>query len=96
MVEWKPIMGTLPPLSNADWQEMFSKYQDSPEYQKVNKGMSLAEFKSIFWFEYGHRVLGRFIGLIFALPAYSLITKQIKRSLIPRLLISLFWVEPKV
>ena len=88
MVEWKPIMGTLPPLSNADWQEMFTKYQDSPEYQKVNKGMSLDEFKSIFWFEYGHRVLGRFIGLIFALPfAYFLITKQIKRSLIPRLII---------
>ena len=90
MVEWKPIMGTLPPLSSADWQEMFVKYQDSPEYQKINKGMNLEEFKSIFWFEYGHRVLGRFIGLLFALPfAYFWITKQIKRALIPRLILLL-------
>jgi len=87
MVEWKPIMGTLPPLSDADWQEMFEKYQQSPEYKKINKGMNLEDFKGIFWFEYGHRVLGRFIGLIFAVPfAFFVITKQIKRALIPRLL----------
>lgn len=68
MVEWAPIMGTLPPLSAADWLDVFTKYQASPEYQKVNYGMSLAEFKGIFWWEYGHRLLGRFIGLIYLLP----------------------------
>jgi len=68
MVEWEPIMGTIPPLSLQDWQETFDKYRQSPEYLKVNKGMSLDEFKSIFWWEYGHRMLGRFIGLLFFLP----------------------------
>ena len=68
MVEWEPIMGTIPPLSTDDWLDVFQKYQASPEYQKINKGMSLPEFKRIFWWEYGHRVLGRFIGLLFFLP----------------------------
>ena len=68
MVEWEPIMGTIPPLSLGDWQDTFNKYKGSPEYLKINKGMSLDEFKSIFWWEYGHRVLGRFIGLLFFLP----------------------------
>ena len=68
MVEWEPIMGTIPPLSLTDWQDTFNKYQQSPEYLKINKGMSLEEFKSIFWWEYGHRVLGRFIGMLFFIP----------------------------
>lgn len=68
MVEWAPIMGTLPPMGEAAWLEVFAKYQKSPEYIKVNMGMSLEEFKGIFWWEYGHRVLGRFIGLIYLLP----------------------------
>ena len=68
MVEWQPIMGTIPPLSLAEWQETFEKYRQSPEYLKINKGMSLDEFKNIFWWEYGHRVLGRFIGMLFFLP----------------------------
>ncbi len=68
MVEWEPIMGVIPPLSLSDWQDTFLKYKASPEYQKINKGMSLVEFKSIFWWEYGHRVLGRFIGLLFFVP----------------------------
>lgn len=68
MVEWEPIMGTIPPLNDNDWAETFAKYQTSPEYLKVNKGMSLPEFKKIFWWEYGHRVLGRFIGLLFFFP----------------------------
>jgi len=68
MVEWEPIMGTIPPLSLDEWQDTFSKYKASPEYIKVNAGMSLHEFKSIFWWEYGHRVLGRFIGLLFFFP----------------------------
>jgi cytochrome c oxidase assembly protein subunit 15 len=88
MVEWKPIMGTLPPLSDGDWQEMFEKYQQSPEYQKVNLGMSMDDFRSIFWFEYGHRVLGRFIGLIFAIPfGYFLIKRKMTPRLIARLLL---------
>lgn len=68
MVEWAPIMGTLPPLGEAAWLEVFNKYKAYPEYQQVNAGMSLAEFKSIFWWEYGHRVLGRIIGLIYFIP----------------------------
>lgn len=86
MTEWKPIMGTLPPINEADWQEMFEKYQQSPEYQKVNQGMSMEDFRGIFWFEYGHRVLGRFIGLIFAVPfVFFLVTRSVRASLIPRL-----------
>ena len=88
MTEWKPIMGTLPPLNDSDWQEMFEKYQESPEYQKVNQGMSMEDFRGIFWFEYGHRVLGRFIGLIFAVPfLFFLVTRSIKKTLFPRLLL---------
>ena len=68
IVEWQPIVGTLPPLGDAQWQETFEKYRLTPEYQKVNKGMSLDAFKSIFWWEYFHRLLGRAIGLAFLLP----------------------------
>ena len=68
MVEWEPIMGVIPPITEVDWQAVFKKYQAFPEYQKINYGMSLQEFKSIFWWEYGHRVLGRLIGLIFLIP----------------------------
>jgi len=88
MTEWKPIMGTLPPLSDADWQEMFDKYQQSPEYKKINTGMSMDDFRSIFWFEYGHRVLGRFIGLIFAIPfLYFLVIRAVQKALVPRLIL---------
>ena len=68
MVEWSPIMGIFPPLGLQEWQHTFELYQQFPEYQKLNQGMSLTEFKQIFWFEYGHRVLGRIIGLAFLLP----------------------------
>ena len=68
IVEWQPIVGTLPPLSETAWQETFAKYQLTPEYQQVNKGMSLAEFKGIFWWEYFHRLLGRLIGVVFLVP----------------------------
>ena len=61
-------MGALPPLNQLDWQQVFREYQHFPEYQQVNKGMSLSEFKRIFWWEYGHRLLGRLIGLVFFLP----------------------------
>ena len=68
IVEWKPISGTLPPLSEAEWQADFEAYQQIPQYQFVNKGMSLSEFKFIFFWEWLHRFLGRFIGVAFAVP----------------------------
>jgi heme a synthase len=68
MVEWRPLVGALPPLSEADWQSLFAEYQRTPEFQKVNAWMGLQDFKSIFWWEYVHRFWGRLIGLVFALP----------------------------
>lgn len=68
MVEWEPIMGVIPPLGEAAWMDVFNKYRTSPEYLKINAGMSLDAFKSIFYWEYGHRVLGRVIGLIYFVP----------------------------
>lgn len=68
ITEWQPIVGTLPPLSDADWQAAFAKYQATPEYEQVNKGMALSEFKGIFWWEYFHRLLGRLIGVAFFVP----------------------------
>lgn len=68
MVEWRPVTGWLPPLTEAAWETEFSKYKQFPEYQKVNAGMTLAGFQEIFWLEYLHRLLGRLIGLAFAGP----------------------------
>ena len=68
MVDWKPIHGAIPPLNEAEWQEEFAKYKQFPEYQKINKGMELSEFKMIFFWEYLHRLLGRVIGLVFFIP----------------------------
>ncbi len=68
MVEWQPISGIVPPLSESAWQREFEKYQRFPEYQQLNRGMSLSQFKSIYWIEFSHRILGRTIGLVFILP----------------------------
>ena len=68
ITEWQPIVGTLPPISEADWQVAFDKYRQTPEYLKVNKGMTLDAFKRIFWWEYAHRLLGRIVGVAFLLP----------------------------
>ena len=68
ITEWQPIVGTLPPVSDADWASAFAKYQLTPEYLQVNKGMSLPEFQRIFWWEYFHRLLGRLIGFAFLVP----------------------------
>src|SRR4051812_18461894 len=68
ITEWQPIIGTLPPLTEAQWHEAFGKYQLTPEYRQVNSAMTLAEFKPIFWWEYFHRLLGRVVGLVFLLP----------------------------
>ena len=88
MVQWAPIMGILPPLSHAEWQETFSLYQQFPEFQLKNFHMSLDDFKSIFWFEYAHRLLGRGIGIIFFLPfLFFVFTGKVNKSLTPKLLI---------
>jgi heme a synthase len=68
IVEWKPLTGTVPPLSESAWQLEFEKYKTIPQYQQVNRGMTLAEFKLIYWWEWAHRLLGRLIGVAFLLP----------------------------
>jgi len=86
MVEWEPLVGVIPPLSLADWQILFSKYQKTPEYLQVNQGMTLDDFKDIFWLEYLHRLWGRMIGLAFALPfLWMTLRKKINRRLWPGL-----------
>ncbi|GIV55175.1 MAG: heme A synthase [Candidatus Kapaibacterium sp.] len=68
IVEWNPVSGAIPPLSERAWQEEFAKYQQTPEYQKVNRGMTLEEYRYIFWIEWIHRQLARAVGLYFAVP----------------------------
>ncbi len=86
ITEWDPIMGALPPMSDAAWNDAFEKYKEIPEYKLINKGMSLEEFKFIFFWEWFHRLLGRFIGLAFAIPfLYFLLTRKIERRLTPKL-----------
>ncbi|MFP1633145.1 COX15/CtaA family protein [Zhengella sp. ZM62] len=87
ITEWKPIHGIVPPLSEAEWQEELAKYRQIPEYQQINKGMSLEEFKVIFWWEWGHRFLARMVGFLFALPlAFFWLTGRLETRLKPRLL----------
>ncbi|MFT6300196.1 MAG: cytochrome c oxidase assembly protein subunit 15 [Saprospiraceae bacterium] len=86
MVEWKPLVGIIPPLNAQDWQDSFDKYKLFPEYQKVNKGMHISEYKSIFMYEYLHRILGRIIGVIFLIPfLFFYFTNRIKKNLTPKL-----------
>ena len=68
IMEWAPLSGAIPPLSEAEWQRLFAIYQQIPEYRYENLGMSLEEFKTIFWWEYIHRLWGRLLGLVFGLP----------------------------
>jgi heme a synthase len=87
ITEWKPIHGVIPPLNDTEWQEEFAKYQQIPEYQTVNKGMSVEAFKQIFWWEWAHRVLARTTGLVFAVPlAFFWLTGRLEPMLKPRLL----------
>jgi len=86
MVDWRPIMGVIPPTTLEEWQASFESYKQFPEYQKINQGMSLEEFKGIFYWEYGHRVLGRIIGLVYFLPFIALLAMgRIDRRWVPRL-----------
>ncbi|CTQ41661.1 COX15/CtaA family protein [Roseibium aggregatum] len=90
ITEWKPIHGVIPPLSEAEWEEELEKYRQIPEYQLINKGMSLDEFKFIFWWEWAHRLLGRFIGVAFFVPMVAFwATGRIEPWLKPRLLVGL-------
>jgi cytochrome c oxidase assembly protein subunit 15 len=88
MADWRPLLGWLPPLSDAGWHRVFELYQQSPEFEKVNSQMDVDAFKSIFWLEYLHRLLGRIIGLVFLLPAvYFFARGYIKRSEWPKYLL---------
>lgn len=90
MVEWNMVVGSLPPLSDADWQQPFEKYKQSPEYKQFNYNFTLQEFKSIYWWEYLHRFLGRFIGIVFIIPFfYFLFRKKISPPLLKKLLLIL-------
>jgi cytochrome c oxidase assembly protein subunit 15 len=86
MVNWHPVTGWLPPLEQAEWDKVFADYRQSPEYKKINAGMSLGDFKSIFWVEYLHRLLGRLIGAVFFVPMVVFMIKGwIGRRLAPRI-----------
>jgi len=75
MVDWRPFMGWLPPLTDGEWQRVFGMYQQSPEFQKLNSQMDISAFKNIFWLEFLHRLLGRIIGIVFLLPFIYFLAK---------------------
>ena len=82
IVEWQPIAGALPPLSQADWEALFAQYRETPQFQKVFSEIGLEGFKHIFWWEYVHRLLGRVIGLVFLLPfLWFLFRQKLSKSL---------------
>ena len=87
ITEWKPVTGALPPMDAAHWEEEFTLYQQSPQYRLMNNQMTLSEFKSIYWWEWGHRQLGRVIGLVWALGFFGfLVARKIPTGWPPRLL----------
>lgn len=87
ITRWEPISGVVPPLSDADWQAEFEAYQQIPQYQRINRWMTLEDFKTIFWWEWGHRLLGRVIGVAFLVPFLIFwLTGRIERALMPRLI----------
>ncbi len=75
IVEWQPIMGAVPPLNDAQWEEAFAKYRATPEFRLRNPDMAIAGFRGIFWWEYAHRLLGRVIGLVFLIPFVYFLAK---------------------
>jgi len=88
ITEWRPLTGALPPMSEAAWQSEFDKYRAIPEYQLQNKGMSMSEFQFIYWWEWGHRQLGRVIGLVWAIGFFGfLLTKNIPNGWTSRMLL---------
>ncbi|WP_374274244.1 COX15/CtaA family protein [Brevundimonas sp.] len=90
ITEWKPLLGAIPPLSDADWRAAFDQYRQIPQYELVNAGMSLNEFKGIYWWEWAHRFLGRIIGVAFAVPfLVFLVIRRMPRRLIWRCVVLL-------
>ncbi len=90
MVEWRPLIGWLPPLSEAEWQRIFALYRETPEFRQVNFAIDLEGFRAIFWWEYVHRLWGRLLGLFFILPfAWFWLRGRIDRPLLPRLVLLL-------
>ena len=86
ITEWKPIHGVIPPMNEAEWQEELEKYRQIPQYQELNRGMSLDEFKVIFWWEWAHRILARGVGLLVAVPLVLFwVTGRLERQLKPKL-----------
>ena len=86
ITEWKPVSGVIPPLTDAAWQAEFDKYKHIPQYEKLNAGMTLAQFQGIFWWEFLHRFWARFVGVVFVLPlAWFAWRRRIPRDLLPRL-----------
>jgi cytochrome c oxidase assembly protein subunit 15 len=87
ITEWKPIHGVIPPLSQAEWEEEFAKYREIPQYEQLNKGMTLDEFKTIFWWEWAHRLLARGVGFVVAIPlAFFWPTRRLEDHLKPKML----------
>ncbi len=80
IVEWQPLIGAIPPFSEADWQALFAKYQASPQFKQINQAMTLAEFKTIFWWEYVHRLWGRLIGVAFLGPFLWFLSRRAVRG----------------
>lgn len=86
ITEWKPVIGIIPPLSAGEWADEFAKYKEIPQYRSLHSTMSLAEFKGIYFWEYAHRLLGRFIGVAFAVPfVWFVVRRRLPRRLVPPL-----------
>jgi heme a synthase len=91
ITEWAPVTGVVPPMSEAAWLDEFEKYREIPQYQLVNRGMSLDEFKTIYWWEWGHRFLGRLVGLVFLVPfVWFWATGRLEKRLVPWVLGAFF------
>ncbi len=92
MVDWNLVMGSVPPLNEQDWQEVFRQYQQSPEFRLKNYNFTLDEFKSIFWWEYIHRLIGRLIGIVFIIPFIYFLTRRRLSGTMIRQLIAVFFL----
>jgi len=87
ITQWRPLMGAIPPITDGDWAGEFAKYKQIPQYIQLNRGMSLEAFKSIYWWEWSHRLLGRLVGIVFSLPLLLFLGLRI----LPRRLIGRCW-----
>ncbi len=88
ITEWKPVTGVLPPMSQGDWQAEFDKYRQIPQYRELNRGMTIDQFKTIYWWEWSHRFLARLVGAVFLLPFLYFLW----RGMIPRELRTRLWL----